>query len=67
MNNIVFGKYLPLDSIIHKIDPRIKIITLIVLLVAVFVPDSWYIYLILFVFEMIVLFIIVYILSQALY
>lgn len=55
MNNIVFGKYLPLDSIIHKIDPRIKIITLIVLLVAVFVPDSWYIYLILFVFEMAVL------------
>ena len=45
MNNIVFGKYIPTNSIIHKLDPRIKIISLIILLVAVFVPDSWYYYL----------------------
>ena len=55
MNNIVFGKYLPLNSIIHKIDPRVKIISLILLLVAVFVPDAWYCYLVLFIFELIVL------------
>ena len=55
MNNIVFGKYLPLNSIIHKIDPRVKIISLILLLVAIFVPDSWYVYLVLFIFEFIVL------------
>ena len=55
MNNIVFGKYLPLNSIIHKIDPRVKIISLILLLVAIFVPDSWYVYLVLFIFEFMVL------------
>ena len=55
MNNLVFGKYIPIDSIIHKIDPRIKIVTLIVLLVAIFVPDSWWCYLAIFVFELIVL------------
>ena len=55
MNNLVFGKYIPVDSIIHKIDPRIKIVTLIVLLVAIFVPDSWWCYLAIFVFELIVL------------
>ena len=55
MNNIVFGKYLPLDSIIHKLDPRVKIISLIIILVAIFVPDSWYVYLVLFIFEFIVL------------
>ena len=55
MNNIVFGKYLPLDSIIHKLDPRVKILSLIILLVAIFVPDSWYVYLVLFIFEFIVL------------
>lgn len=55
MNNIVFGKYLPLNSIIHKIDPRVKIVSLILLLVAVFVPDAWYCYLVLFIFEFIVL------------
>lgn len=55
MNNIVFGKYIPIDSIIHKFDPRIKIISLIILLVAIFVPDSWYCYLVLFIFEFIIL------------
>ena len=55
MNNLVFGKYIPIDSIIHKLDPRIKIITLIVMLVAIFVPDSWYCYLALFIFEFIIL------------
>lgn len=45
--NIVFGKYIPLNTPLHKIDPRAKIIVLFLLLVAVFVPDSWYAYLLL--------------------
>jgi len=42
MNNIVFGKYLPLDTFIHKIDPRSKIIGLFVLLVSVFISKNPY-------------------------
>ncbi len=41
MNKLVFGKYLPLDSPIHKMDPRAKIIAMIVMLIAVFMPAGW--------------------------
>lgn len=37
MSNIALGRYIPYDSIIHKIDPRIKIIAMFFMLVAVFV------------------------------
>ena len=46
MNKIVFGKYLPLDSPIHKLDPRAKILAMMVMLVAVFMPAGWYGYII---------------------
>lgn len=36
MNNMMFGKYLPLDSFVHKLDPRLKIGSLLLLLIAVF-------------------------------
>lgn len=36
MNNMMFGKYVPMNSIIHKLDPRLKIITLLLLLIVVF-------------------------------
>lgn len=36
MNNMMFGKYLPLDSFIHRLDPRLKIGALLLLLIAVF-------------------------------
>jgi len=36
MKNITLGRYLPLDSIIHKIDPRAKITILLILLIAIF-------------------------------
>ncbi len=41
MNNIALGRYLPLDSIIHKLDPRTKILCLIVMMVAIFLPAGW--------------------------
>ena len=31
MNNIALGRYLPIDSCIHKLDPRTKIIALILI------------------------------------
>ena len=45
MNNLVFGKYIPLDSFIHRLDPRSKLIALFLFIVAIFVPKSWWVFL----------------------
>lgn len=42
MNNLVFGKYIPIDSLIHRLDPRAKMICLFLLIIAIFIPDSFY-------------------------
>lgn len=55
MNNLVFGKYIPIDSIVHRLDPRAKIISLFIMIVAVFVPKSWWAYLFLGIVLLIVL------------
>ena len=57
MNNMMFGRYLPLDSFIHRLDPRLKIGSLLLLLVAVFFDAGFVGYAILgvFVFIMILL------------
>lgn len=36
MDNMTFGKYIPYHSYIHRLDPRLKIIVLMVFLVAIF-------------------------------
>jgi len=36
MNNMMLGKYLPINSFIHKLDPRLKIGSLLLLLISVF-------------------------------
>ncbi len=36
MNNLTLGQYLPTNSWLHKVDPRIKLLNLVVLLVAIF-------------------------------
>lgn len=36
MDNMTFGKYIPGNSYIHRLDPRLKMITLLIFLVAVF-------------------------------
>ncbi len=41
MNNIALGRYLPLNSCIHRLDPRTKIIALILMMVAIFIPAGW--------------------------
>lgn len=38
MNNVTLGKYLPLNSFVHKLDPRTKICIMFVLLVGIFLP-----------------------------
>ncbi|MDE8105076.1 energy-coupling factor transporter transmembrane protein EcfT, partial [Erysipelothrix rhusiopathiae] len=39
---MALGRYVPLDSKIHKLDPRIKIIAMLVLMVSIFmVKNVW--------------------------
>ena len=47
MANFTIGKYIGKDTIIHKLDPRIKIMSLMLLLVGVFLPAGYLGYLIL--------------------
>lgn len=38
MSNIALGQYMPLDSIVHKMDPRSKIMIMLFLMIAIFIP-----------------------------
>ena len=41
MGNFTLGRYMPLDSPIHKMDPRMKIIAMLIMLVSIFImPDG---------------------------
>ena len=42
MKNLVFGKYIPIDSLMHRLDPRAKLIGLFLMIGAVFIPKSWF-------------------------
>lgn len=44
---VTFGRYLPRNSIIHKMDPRFKFIMIILLIVCVFLPVGYTGYLVL--------------------
>lgn len=41
MKDIALGRYIPLDSIIHKMDPRAKIVGLIFMMIAIFIQAGW--------------------------
>ncbi|MFV0479949.1 MAG: energy-coupling factor transporter transmembrane component T family protein [Anaerorhabdus sp.] len=41
MNNFVLGKYMPLNSVIHKLDPRVKILAMLGMLITLFFPIGW--------------------------
>ncbi|MDO4198804.1 MAG: energy-coupling factor transporter transmembrane component T [Erysipelotrichaceae bacterium] len=45
MKNMVFGKYIPVDSFMHRLDPRAKLIGVFLLMIALFVPDNWWVFL----------------------
>ena len=38
MNNVALGQYMPLDSVVHKMDPRSKIMIMLFLMIAIFIP-----------------------------
>ncbi len=41
MNNIALGRYLPLDSIVHKMDPRFKIMAMFIIMISIFIPSGF--------------------------
>ncbi len=53
MNNMMFGKYLPIDSFVHRLDPRLKLGALLLLLITVFFDAGFLGYAILGVFVII--------------
>ncbi len=50
LNNITLGQYYPVDSRIHRLDPRIKLICTIIFIVDVFLADSFLGYIIILAF-----------------
>ncbi len=47
MKNIALGRYLPYDSVIHRLDPRAKIMALLLVLIAIFFDAGFSGYLVL--------------------
>lgn len=41
MGNFTLGKYIPLDSFVHRLDPRAKIMAMLFMLIAIFFPAGW--------------------------
>ncbi|HID86986.1 MAG TPA: cobalt ABC transporter ATP-binding protein, partial [Anaerolineae bacterium] len=41
MNGLVFGGYVPGDSILHRLDPRIKMGASLALMMAPFATHTW--------------------------
>lgn len=41
IRDITLGQYYPADSILHKLDPRVKLVTTIAFIVSLFLIDSW--------------------------
>ena len=42
MKRFGFGKFLPLNSYMHTLDPRAKLVSVILLVISVFIPSSFY-------------------------
>jgi energy-coupling factor transport system permease protein len=40
MNKMIIGRYLPLNSPIHRLDPRTKIAAMVVLMIAIFLGND---------------------------
>jgi len=41
MNNIALGRYIPLNTFTHKLDPRYKILGMLILMISVFFPSGF--------------------------
>lgn len=50
MNNMTLGQYIPGNSVVHKLDPRIKIILVLLYMVTLFMIDNLLFYIPMFIF-----------------
>lgn len=50
MDNLILGKYLPYDTLVHRLDPRAKILMMLMIMVAIFIPAGFWGYLIIGIF-----------------
>ena len=41
MRDITIGQYYPADSILHRLDPRVKFVSTLVYIISLFVFSSW--------------------------
>ena len=41
MKNFALGRYLPIDSVMHRFDPRAKIAAMLILMIAIFIPAGF--------------------------
>ncbi len=50
LREITLGQYYPVDSLLHRLDPRVKLAGTFLFLIALFIVNSWtaYIFLALF-------------------
>ena len=42
LDNITLGQYYPADSLVHRLDPRTKILLLVALIVAIFLAIPYW-------------------------
>lgn len=50
MGKVTLGSYLPIDSVVHKMDPRSKILIMLLIMISIFIPTGIYGYIIIGVF-----------------
>lgn len=55
MQNVILGRYLPYNTVIHRLDPRFKIIAMLALLIASFQKMQWVAYGVLALFTLLLL------------
>ena len=48
MGSFTLGRYIPLDSVIHRLDPRAKIMAMLLVLITIFFPAGWLGYAVIF-------------------
>jgi len=55
MNNLILGRYFPGDSIIHRLDPRAKLVAAIYFIFILFIANNWQTYLLVWIFTIVVM------------
>ena len=56
MDKLIFGRYIPGDSIIHKLDPRAKLMGSMYFIGIIFLANNWQTYTLLLLFTMLVIY-----------